>query len=265
MAVTGKRMKKWKFKKPYVIGIEGLDGTGKETSTKGLKTLLESKGYKVKMVSFPMYHKWHAFLVSYFLKGKFGNSPYSVSPRIASLFYAIDRFFGYHFGIKQGIKAEAEATGHPYNFLIFDRYSTSNMLYQGAKGKTIKKGLRIAKFVDFVEHTLFRLPRPNKVFSLISSAEQSRDGMKNREALDILEKDLDYQRKVRKFMNTLIMEYKWFPVATRKDEAPYEWYPVEDIAEVMYSFIDFPALAAMKLSSGTEIGIVDSITITKHR
>jgi dTMP kinase len=236
------KMFKKRTKTPYIIVIEGLDGAGKETTTKELKSLLESGGYKVKTISFPMYDKWHSFLVRYFLKGKFGKSPYSVPARIASLFYAIDRFFGYHFGIKQDLKFEKGMTGSPYDFIIFDRYTTASMLYQGAKKDTTSKRLSVAKYIEFIEYTLLRLPRPDKTFVLSSTAEQSKEAMKNREVLDINEMDLEYQKNVRKFLNELILHYGWFPIATRKEDPPYEWYPVYDIIETIYAFIDHWAL-----------------------
>jgi dTMP kinase len=224
--------------KPYIIVIEGLDGAGKETTTKALVAKLISRGYKVKTAAYPVYDKWHSFLVRYFLKGKFGKSPYSVPPRIASLFYSIDRFFHYHLTLGRQIREEEEATGQPYDFLILDRWTTASMLYQGAKEETRYHRISIAKYVEFVEYTLMRLPRPNKIFVLATTAEQSQDAMKNRQVLDINEKDLEYQQAVRRFLNELIAYYSWFPVATRNYEPPYEWYPVDDITEVIYGFID---------------------------
>jgi len=253
-----------KFKKPYIIVIEGLDGAGKETSTNALHDLLTNEGYKVKKISFPMYDRWHSFLVRWFLKGKFGNSPYSVSPRIASLFYSIDRFFGYHFSIVQDLKTEEEQTGEPYDFIIFDRYTTASMLYQGAKEDNRYHGISVAKFIEFVEYTLFRLPRPNKIFVLSSTAEQSKEAMKNRAKLDVNEADLAYQQNVRKFLNVLIDYYRWFPIATRHEDPPYEWYDPKDIAQTMYDHIEFYVFASIKLlKKDTKMGIIDSITIQK--
>lgn len=227
---------------PYIITLEGFDGAGKETTTKALKIYLESKGYKVKTVSFPMYDKWHSFLVRFFLKGKFGNSPYSVSPRIASLFYSFDRFFAYHFGLKWEIQDEEYHTGTAYDFIIFDRYTTASMLYQGAKGKNFYDKLRIAKYIEFIEYSLLRLPRPDKVFILKTTVGQSLDAMKSRDFLDINEKHTGYQEQVREFSNSLINVYKWFPITTRKPFPPYDWYPVQDIVDIIYAFIDYEAL-----------------------
>lgn len=213
-------------KTPYIFVIEGLDGSGKETTTKKLYDILTEDGYKVLTVSFPMYDKWHSFLVRWFLKGKFGKSPYSVPPRIASLFYSFDRIIGYYTKVKSIIKN--------YDFVIFDRYSTSNMLYQGAKGKTYEDKISISNFIEFIEHKLFRIPKPNRVFVLISDSKSSREAMSNRKELDINERDINYQGEVEQFLHTLISLKNWDPIATRKFNSSNEWYPPEIIANSIY-------------------------------
>lgn len=213
-------------KTPYIFVIEGLDGSGKETTTKKLYDILTEDGYKVLTVSFPMYDKWHSFLVRWFLKGKLGKSPYSVPPRIASLFYSFDRIIGYYTKVKSIIKN--------YDFVIFDRYSTSNMLYQGAKGKTYEDKISISNFIEFIEHKLFRIPKPNRVIVLISDSKSSREAMSNRKELDINERDINYQGEVEQFLHKLILLKNWDPIATRKFNSSNEWYPPEIIANSIY-------------------------------
>jgi|HigsolmetaAR203D_1030402.scaffolds.fasta_scaffold00806_4 Thymidylate kinase len=220
-------------KKPHIFVFEGLDGSGKETISKKFEEYLTAKGYRVLRVSFPMYDRWHSFLVRWFLKGKFGKSPYSVSPKIASFFYSFDRIIGYYTKILSKIHY-AEDLQLDYDFIIFDRYTTSNMLYQGAKGKTLEEQLKICKFIEFVEYKLFRLPKPDYVITLITDPKHSRKDIINRGEMDINERDLSYQERVEKFMHTLINLNNWSPVAVRNYEPPHEWFPPQDIVESIY-------------------------------
>jgi len=224
-------------RKPYIIVIEGLDGSGKETTKLTLEKLLKDKNYSVLTASFPMYERWHSFLVKWFLKGKFGKSPYSIPPKLACLFYTVDRFFGYHFYLKKFIELQEDLTGG-FHFIIFDRYSTSNMLYQAARGKNYYDKLKIVDFINWIEHKLLKLPKPNKVFFLKNSAIESREAMKNREQLDILEQDLVYQKNVDSFSDVLIYYQNWFPIATRNYVEPYERYTPEQIAQTIFEHIE---------------------------
>jgi dTMP kinase len=164
---------------PYIICIEGLDGSGKNTISNALKQRLMEEGYLVAKESFPMYEKWHSFLVRWYLKGKFVKDPMKVNPYIASFAYAFDRFFAWHFLLKKNFIRT--------DYIIFDRYTTSNIAYQGMKGRDWKAQMRIARFCEFLEYKLFQLPQPNIVILLDTPVAISIANMVSRETKDIHE------------------------------------------------------------------------------
>ena len=113
--------------KPYIISINGLDGSGKETTSKALIEAIE-KDPQVKMdleyVSFPDYTSKTGERIKKVLSGdysliKYGDNPFTRPYEVARLF-ADNR--------KEYFK------NHPLKdntIYVFDRYVESNILYQG--------------------------------------------------------------------------------------------------------------------------------------
>jgi len=174
-----------KRKKPIIIAIEGLDGSGKQTITnklwQELLTRQEESQNPVHIAfwSFPMYDKWHSLLVKWYLNGKFGKDPMKVSPYLSSLTYSIDRLFAWF---------KLKIDYHKYDYMIFDRYTTSSIYYQAVKADTYSKKNRISKFITFIEYTIFRIPRPDYVIVLNTSVARCISNMqKSRDKLDIHE------------------------------------------------------------------------------
>lgn len=155
------------------IAIEGTDGSGKATTSAEIARVLKKKGYTVEIVSFPMYDKWHSYLVRNHLNNKngglFGDNPYMVS-----LIYALDRAcwaFGYRFKKKP-------------DYIIFDRYATSNMVYQSMKIHGPKSKQKLIRFIKFLEYGLFRIPKPDRVFMLDLPVAITMDRLGKRESQD---------------------------------------------------------------------------------
>ncbi|MEG0378064.1 MAG: thymidylate kinase, partial [Eubacterium sp.] len=111
--------------KGRLIVVEGVDGSGKQTQTDLLFDRLIKEGFPVKKVSYPRYHKDSTAMVKLYLNGAFGEDPDSVSPYIASTFYAADRYASY--------KEDYEDFYRDGGIVIADRYTTSNMVHQAGK------------------------------------------------------------------------------------------------------------------------------------
>ena len=175
------------------IVFEGIDGSGKSTQTKLLKSRLEKLGHKTVMIDFPQYGKKSAGLVEEYLSGKYGKSK-EVTPYQGSIFYACDRFdasFQIREWLEQGI------------IVISDRYIGSNIGHQGGKMKDINEWRKYLNWLFNLEYGLFNIPKPDITFILksIPSLSQSLSGdgekIKNRKHLgkekrDIHEKDLSH-------------------------------------------------------------------------
>ena len=85
------------------IVIDGLDGSGKGTQSELLKKKLEGAGYKVRLLSFPMYEDESSTLVRMYLGGKLGEHPEDTNAYAASSFFAADRYVSYRTDWKKDI------------------------------------------------------------------------------------------------------------------------------------------------------------------
>ena len=78
-----------------LIVIEGTDASGKQTQSERLYEYFKSGNNKVMKLIFPDYESRSSELVKMYLEGCFGNDAQSVDPKIASVFYAVDRYASY--------------------------------------------------------------------------------------------------------------------------------------------------------------------------
>ncbi len=108
------------------IVIDGLDGSGKGTQSELLKEKLERAGYKVRLLSFPMYESEGSSLVRMYLGGKLGDRPEDTNAYAASSFFAADRYVSYRTDWKKDID-------DPETVVIANRFTTANAVHQLSK------------------------------------------------------------------------------------------------------------------------------------
>ena len=132
--------------KPLFIAIEGIDGAGKGTTTRNVRTILEAQGLTVSTLSFPNYGKTRAAQsIEEMLNGSFTpSSPY----HIATLF-SLDR-------------AETLAVSPIEGFDVFicDRYTASNAAFQMARLPPPARDDFLSWLFDY-EYNRLNLPRPD--------------------------------------------------------------------------------------------------------
>src|SRR5680860_808789 len=144
--------------KGKLIIIEAGDGSGKATQTDKLFQRLLLEKFKVRKIEFPNYASESSALVKMYLNGEFGTDPDTISPYIASAFYAVDRYASF--------KKEWETFYQEGGIILADRYTTSNMVHQAAK---IDEDSEKNKFIDWLydfEYNIFGLPVPDYVVFL---------------------------------------------------------------------------------------------------
>lgn len=144
--------------KGKLIVIEGCDGSGKATQTALLYEKLKERYENTKKVSFPDYESPSSSLAKMYLKGDFGSHPEDVNPYAASTFYAADRFASFKM-----------KWGKLYNngdIIIADRYTTSNMVHQASKIKTLDEKDKFLDWLIELEYGIYSLPKPDLVFFL---------------------------------------------------------------------------------------------------
>jgi len=134
-----------------LVAIEGIDGAGKGTLTRGLEARARASGLRIATLSFPRYEETcFSQLIAQYLNGEFGGLD-EVPPRFAALLYAGDRFESRDMLV--GLLA-----GH--DLVICDRYVASNMAYQTARLPAAERAGFLA-WLAATEFETFGLPRPD--------------------------------------------------------------------------------------------------------
>ena len=143
-----------------IIVIEGTDGSGKQTQTAKLKQRLEQQGNLVYTTSFPNYKSDSSAAVRMYLNGEISKNANDVSAKAASIFYATDRYVTYMKEIKDVYTKKEKV-------ILFDRWSTSNIIHQGGKlicdvqnpDEREQKLEHFITWLDNLEHEDFGVPR----------------------------------------------------------------------------------------------------------
>ena len=134
-----------------LVAIEGIDGAGKGTLTKGLTARAGAAGLSVATLSFPRYQQTSfSRLIAEYLNGDYGALD-AVPPRFAALLYAGDRF-------ESRALLDGLIAGH--DLVICDRYVASNMAYQSARLPAAERAGFLA-WLARTEFEHFGLPRPD--------------------------------------------------------------------------------------------------------
>ena len=139
------------MKEQLFVVIDGTDGSGKATQTQLLVERLSQEKTPVETISFPQYNTKSAGLVEEYLSGKYGTAS-EVSPKISSIFFAVDRFDA-SFKIRNWLKSGKT--------VITDRYVTSNMGHHGGKISDPEKRAEFFAWNADLEYNTFHLPRPD--------------------------------------------------------------------------------------------------------
>ena len=181
-----------------LVVLEGLDGAGKSTQVKKLRSYLESIFGELEYIHFPRYDApVYGDLISRFLRGDFGTNE-TVHPQRAALLFAEDRH-----GAAPGMKEKLAAGGT----VLLDRYVYSNIAYQCAKLKDADEAGRLRDWIFNTEYGSFGLPVPDlNIFldvpiGFVESKLKSQRGGQDRDYLegrqDIHEADIEFQKRVR--------------------------------------------------------------------
>ena len=181
-----------------LVVLEGLDGAGKSTQVKKLRTYLESHFGTLEYIHFPRYDApVYGDLISRFLRGDFGSNE-MVHPQLVALLFAEDRH-----GAAPDMKKTLNAGGH----VLLDRYVYSNIAYQCAKIADPTEAESLREWIFNTEYGNFELPRPDlNIFldvpiGFVESKLKSQRGGADRDYLeggqDIHEADIEFQKRVR--------------------------------------------------------------------
>lgn len=215
------------------IVIDGIDGSGKWTQVELVRKHLESLGKKVKVLDYPRYGHTSAFMVSKYLNGEYGKK---VSPKLASIFYAIDRY--------DSMTDKKYLDMDEYDYIISNRYVSANMIHQTGKIEDEKEAGEFLDWVYDLEYNIFGIPKPDRVFFLNVTPEisqklvlkkEQREYLKNGKKMDIHEEDLNHLQNARnKAMKVVEMYDDWVRIdcVENEDILPIDIITQKILAEI---------------------------------
>ena len=138
------------------VVIDGVDASWKTTQLKLLTQKLDQMWKTYDVYDFPQYDKPSSFMVKEYLSGKLWNLD-EITAKQASLLFAVDRFYAK----KDILKSIAEK-----DFVLSNRYTTSNIVHQATKLSDPAKQKEIIDFIEEIEYEVLGLPKPDKVIFL---------------------------------------------------------------------------------------------------
>lgn len=200
--------------------IEGLDGSGKSTQLKLLRSFFEKENLKYQDIHFPKLDEgYFGKLVAEFLQGEFGGLD-EVHPKLVALLFACDR--KEHVHLLENWLEEG-------NVLIADRFVNSNIAFQCAKCEDPKKKKDLKNWILDFEFNFNQLPKPTcslfldvpfkAVEKSLSNSRKGDDRAYLDGKEDIHESSLDFQEMVRQEYLTMVEEQEDFHLVKCYDEA----------------------------------------------
>ena len=162
--------------KGKLVVIEGTDGSGKTDATNLLVKRLKNVRFKVVQRDFPSYGKppegnpASYFVRKYLRKPEFGlvygyGPSTALDPKIASQFYALERFDAAYSQEPQDRPNLIDQLGLG-NIVISNRYVESNIGHQGSKIKDPQERKNFMLWVADLEYGFYKVPRPDLVVLL---------------------------------------------------------------------------------------------------
>lgn len=166
-------------KKTKIICLEGLDGSGKTVQTTLLEEYLKQSGKSVFLIDFPQYDSFFGKEIGRMLSGKDAVNAAEVDVYSMSLWYAADRW-----------NSLRKVDLSQYDYVIFNRYTLSNAVYQCARGF----GSYRKEFVDWIfalEQGEFGLPAVDLYLFLDVNLDASKSNVKEKGHRDYVGEQAD--------------------------------------------------------------------------
>lgn len=184
----------------FLIVIDGLDGSGKNTQSKRLYEALSAEGKNVHLVSFPDYESPACQPVKMYLSGSFGTDPESVNSYAASAFFAVDRFASFRLNWKKHYDDGA--------IIIANRYTTANAIHQLTKLPPEEHEAFLSWLYDF-EFRKLGLPAPDLTLLLQVPVEKSLELIDHRGEEKDIHENREHLKKAAASAKTCAEKWGW--------------------------------------------------------
>jgi dTMP kinase len=166
-----------------LIAIEGVDGAGKRTLSKGLQQAFEADGRSVATLAFPRYgQSVTADIAHEALHGQHGDLASSVYAM--AMLFALDR---------AGAVDQIRALCSHYDVVLLDRYVASNAAYSAARLRQDADG-EVVGWVHQLEYQRLQLPVPDWQVLLGVSTELAGQRARQRAREDVSRSRDAYER-----------------------------------------------------------------------
>jgi dTMP kinase len=212
-----------------IVAIEGADGVGKNTASRGLCEALNAAGRSATVIGFPRYGETVAGVTI----GRYlaGEMPVPVGPGAAAILYAMDRF--------EWLPRIEDALAR-HDVLIFDRYIASNMAYQAARLENTEPRAMM-DWILSLETGQFALPAPAHSIYLDTPWDLARELILQKaqrsytdKSFDEYEADIALQQRVRANYEAIVAAGLLGPwQVVRASEGGAMRPPAEIVAEMM--------------------------------
>ena len=156
------------------IVIDWIDWSWKWTQVKLVSEKLKSLWKKVLVLDYPRYWEKSAFMVEKYLNWDYWKE---IWPKLASIFFAIDRFEDYF---------EHKNDFDKYDYIISNRYVSAAMIHQAWKIQDMKEKEEFLSWIEDLEYNIFGIPRPDKIIFLNVSPETSQKLILNKKQREYL-------------------------------------------------------------------------------
>jgi len=187
-------------KRGLFIVFEGIDGAGKRTLSKWTKNVLESKNLKVALFEYPDYNSIWGGIINRYL---YNEIELNVE----------EEFFVYFIDILKDQTEIAELLKEG-RFIIADRYFSSTLAFQCAKGFDYQKARAMIDIMDVIIPDL-------TIFLQIPPVLAVERKYKEKEHLDRHEKDANLLKNVNsmydKILKENVLSKKWIEIDGSKD------------------------------------------------
>ncbi len=183
-----------------LIVFEGLDGTGKHTQLTLLAKRLRRARKRVMVTDFPQYNSSvFGRLLKRFVHGELGQ-PASANPYLAAPLFSLDRFEA---------KTRMVQLLSKGGIILSNRYAEASKAHHGWKFRGVERK-RFFRWLDWFEHTLLGLPKPDITLFFAVPPRTSRRLLDGRGNVDAVERHGAYQRNSYRMFETICAaSQKW--------------------------------------------------------